>query len=89
VSNFDTNKYRMKFPRIGTKAYPRVKAIESIAEYLRLGNTLHTKTYDNKNISPEHRKVLLDCARLWNKLTELENGVKERAKKPKAKGLTS
>jgi hypothetical protein len=89
MSNYDTNKYRIKAPkelRASTKAYPREAAIKAIGKWLEIGNnlTVRVRTFDNKKVSDEHEKTLVECARLWNKLTELENAVKGRTRKKAA-----
>ena len=86
MGNFDTNKYRLRSPqqlRASTKAYPRVEAIKVIAKWLEIGGnfTVGIRTFDNKTISEDHKKTLMECAKLWNKLTELENAVKSRTRK--------
>jgi hypothetical protein len=81
--NFDTDKYRLRFPRIGTKAYPRVKAIEQISKWLANDLYVEGVKFDGKKISSEHSGVLLNCAKLWNKLNELENAVRQRRRKSK------
>ena len=89
MSNYDTNKYRIKAPqelRASTKAYSREGAITAIGKWLHIGNnlTVRVQTFDNKKISDEHEKTLVECARLLNKLTELENTVKSRTRKKTA-----
>jgi hypothetical protein len=85
MSKNKTNQYRLKLPsRGGTKSYPRVKAIEIIASSTFPQN-FSPKQFDNKKLSAEHRETLIKIANLWNRLTELENAVKERAKNPKTK----
>jgi hypothetical protein len=89
MSNYDTNKYRIKAPqelRATTKAYPREGAIEAIGKWLHIRNnlTVRIQTFDNKKISAEHKKTLVECARLLNKLTELEDAVKSRTRKKTA-----
>jgi hypothetical protein len=85
MSNFDTNKYRIKAPReyrASTKAYPRVKAMETIGKWLEISNcSIAIQKFDNKNISEDHQKTLIECARLWHKLTKFESEVKLRTRK--------
>jgi hypothetical protein len=86
MSNSDTNKYRIKAPqelRASTKGYPRIEAIKAIGKWLKIRNnlTVSIRTFDNKTIPDEHKETLMECARLWNKLTELENAIKGRTRK--------
>jgi hypothetical protein len=85
MSKNKTNQYRLKFPSGGTKSFSRVKAIEIMAKPSTFPQIFSPKQFDNKKLSAEHRETLFKCASLWNKLTELENAVKERVKKPKTK----
>lgn len=86
MGNSVSNKYRIKAPQnlgAATKAYPRAEAIIAIGKWLNIVNAprIRVLTFDNKKISVEHEKTLVEYARLKNKLTELENSVKERARK--------
>ena len=86
--NSDINKYRIKFPTQvggGTKAYPRYAAISHMAKWLELGHTLTVKTFDNKVISNEHHKAMVESAELHNRLTKFETALKERVSKKKAR----
>jgi hypothetical protein len=84
MSHFDDNKYRTRKlidgKKLYTKALTRIETIKSIAEWARSGHTVSKQMkFCQRNISPDHRKALLECAELWNKLEKMEKEVKDRA----------
>ena len=88
MRSFDSNKYRLKFlgmrVRENTRAYPRSKAVEVMADSLKKEAVkMRILKFDGKEISKEHHRTLWKCAVLWNSLTELENGAIQRRRKPK------
>ena len=79
MSHFDTNKYRVRYPKLGSKAYPRKETIELIAQFQSLGCSVgKRKLFGQRRISAEHNLALMESARLWNVLDRMEKQVKDR-----------
>jgi hypothetical protein len=87
MSKNKINHYRLKFYADNrTLSFPRDTAIELISKSLTNPLMVRPTHFDNTKLSTEHLQTVIEFARLWKKLTELENTVKERTKKAKTKG---
>ena len=81
MSHFDDNKYRFILkPRspFKTEAYSRREAIDKINKWQEQGIRVGGVKFNQRKISAEHRKTLIECARLWLCLDQKETEVKNR-----------
>lgn len=80
-----SNKYRFKLhPKIyyRTESFERLQAIKQIIESKKKGYHPTPIKFGERKILQKHREALLECAKLWSDLDEME--IEVRSRKPKS-----
>ncbi len=82
---YEANKYRVLpiYTALGRQQVvrkTRLEAIKLIGSVTGGGNSVYVQDFHQRKISPSHREKLIQVAKLWKELDDLENQVRTRKK---------
>lgn len=82
--SLNDNKYRIrinsKYVRGKKRGRTRLEAIKALSELSEDEHVRGRIDFHQRTMTPEHRSALFGIAKLWRKLNDLENEVRQRPK---------